>query len=527
MTNARLPTTLIINVCLIIAVVGTTANAQPISGITSFLQVKIPTTLSKDGGYEHREALFGTPHYGQSMNQNLYYADSDLCDPTIDKDKGYPKRDRDDSTGQIKEWQSPYILMVDRGGCTFVQKVRNAQYVGAAAVVIADDKCLCTDKECINASGPSTACEMAEPIMANDGSGGDIAIPAMLMSKHDADSIKKEMIENNQNIQLQMGWTMPKPDDRVEYELWSVPSEHVSKDFQKNWKYIAPKFDKHIYFTPRQYIYDGVTMCRSEGANLCYNLCTNSGRYCALDPDEDLDSGISGADVVTESLRRICIWEQYGKDDGIGIKYWSYINEFLDKCDTPESFSKLDCVYGVFKSAKIDGDKINKCMSDSGGTIGNKENTLLNTEIKAQVERNVIFLPTFFVNEVALRGSTTSDNVMNAICAGFLDGTAPDICDKCSVCADKVECVKNDGVCSGSSGYSSGDDSGGISKRIFGFTLLTMCSMFGVIAYIHWKKTREDMRDEVRGILSEYMPLEDGDNEDGQSIIDFARVGGQ
>jgi len=397
------------------------------------------------------------------MTQNLYYADSDLCDPIVDKRKGYPTRDKDGS-GKMMEWQSPFILMVDRGGCTFVQKVRHAQYAGAAGVVIADDQCLCTDLECTNASGPNEICEPREPIMTDDGSGGDISIPAMLMLKHDADAIKKEMIDFNQNVQLQMGWTLPQADGRVECEMWTTPSEPVSKGFQKSWKYVVPKFEDHINFTPRQYIYDGVTASclSSKGENMCYTLCTNNGRYCAVDPDNDLNEGISGADVVNESLRRICIWERYGKDDGIGAEYWAYINEFLDICDTPESFASLDCIKDVFKRAKVDISLIDSCMIDSGGTIGNKDNTLLNLELKAKMESNVIFLPTIFVNGVALRGSMSTNNVMNAICAGFLAGTAPEICDKCSGCLDKMECVKNDGACSGSS--SSGDNGGGISK---------------------------------------------------------------
>ena len=59
------------------------------------MQVTIPHDLFKQGGYEHREALFGVPPYGGSIAQNVYYADSDLCDPTVDTRKGYPIRAKD------------------------------------------------------------------------------------------------------------------------------------------------------------------------------------------------------------------------------------------------------------------------------------------------------------------------------------------------------------------------------------------------------------------------------------------------
>jgi hypothetical protein len=85
--------------------------------------LQIPHALFKEGGYDHREALFGMPAYGGKIVQNVYYADSDLCDPNVDTSKGYPTRENDAGTGKMKPWPSPYILMVDRGGCTFVQKV--------------------------------------------------------------------------------------------------------------------------------------------------------------------------------------------------------------------------------------------------------------------------------------------------------------------------------------------------------------------------------------------------------------------
>ncbi len=82
---------------------------------------QIPHSLFKEEGYDHREALFGIPPYGGSIAQNVYYADSDLCDPNVDTSAGYPSRPK--SGGKMEPWPSPYILMVDRGGCTFVKKV--------------------------------------------------------------------------------------------------------------------------------------------------------------------------------------------------------------------------------------------------------------------------------------------------------------------------------------------------------------------------------------------------------------------
>lgn len=412
--------------------------------------------------------------------------------------------------------------MADRGGCSFVQKARNAQHAGAAGLLIADNICLCSDRACMDmTSGQFTPCQENEPIMADDGSGGDITIPTFLLFKSDANEIKK-VLEADQPVQIEMSWSLPHPDSKVNYELWTVPSDTISKDFQKKWKNIAVKMGNKLYFTPRQYIYDGIkSRCQtSDGTNMCFNLCTNNGRYCATDPDNDLEHGTTGAEVVTEALRRICIWKHYGETDGLGTTYWDYIVEFINRCDTPDFFANEDCVKDAFKHSKIDYKRIDQCMNDSGGLKSNVPNTLLDREIDAANRRGVVVLPTIFVNSAPLRGSLTTNTVFNAICAGFSENTEPGICGTCRGCGDVGECVSS-GQCKTFVGPS---QSGGVSKRTFGITILFMTMAFGTVGYIHWKKTRDDMRDQVRGILAEYMPLEGGDDED-HSPMDFARRG--
>ena len=46
---------------------------------------------------------------------------------TVDKTGNYPCPALDPVTGKCKDWQSPFILMVDRGECTFVHKVRRGE----------------------------------------------------------------------------------------------------------------------------------------------------------------------------------------------------------------------------------------------------------------------------------------------------------------------------------------------------------------------------------------------------------------
>jgi len=497
------------------------SSADTPDNVSSRLSIHIPHNLYKSDGYDHREALFGIPPFGGSIAQKVYYADSNLCDPTVDTRKGYPTRDNDE-TGKQAPWQSPYILMVDRGGCTFVQKVRNAQRSGAAGVIIADNSCLCGDADCID-ENEGMQCQNAEPIMADDGSGSDITVPSFLMFKHDADKVK-ETVKGGTLVQLEMAWALPSPDDRVEYDLWTVPTEHVSQEFQKTFKHLAHALGDRAYFTPHMYVYDGVRSgCQGQqGENQCYTLCTNNGRYCATDPDSDLDKGISGADVVIESLRRICIWKHYGESDGIGIKWWEYVTEFMERCDTEDIFNNEACYNDVMKKVGIDHLKVEQCMKDSGGVDEDNVNTFLETELEAQNQRGVVVLPTAFVNTAAIRGALSIGSVFTAICAGYLVGTRPEVCE-CTSCPDIADCALNKGVCN-SSGKS------GVSVHMFIFSLVAVAGVVGLAGGYYYRKSQADMREQVRGILAEYMPLEDQEGGIGSDInpaTEFAKRAGQ
>jgi len=489
-----------ITTVVLVLLSGVLVDADGDPKVSSRLQVHIPHDFYRDGGYDHREALFGIPPYGGSITQNVYYAESDLCDPNVDTRGGVPSRGADVSGEQIP-WPSPYILMVDRGGCTFVTKVRNAQRSGAAGVIIADSSCLCSAGDSCTSD---EECEEREPIMADDGSGNDISIPSFLMFKQDADPIKEALAQDTM-MQLSMTWALPTPDDRVEYSLWTTPTELVSRGFELEFKHAAIALGQDAQFSPHMYVYDGIksNCIDADGENQCYNLCTNNGRYCATDPDDDLDKGISGADVVIESLRRICIWAEYGEQDGIGQEWWDYVNEFTYRCAEAGFFNDEQCIEDAANHARVDYKKIESCMKDSGGTDGDNENSYLEKELSAKDVAGVVILPAAYVNGVSIRGALEFQTVFRAVCAGYAAGTVPDVCKQCELCPDQLTCAEK--------GYCGVLDKAkaSVSQSTFSYSLATVVAVFTLIGLIQWKRSQYAVRHQVRGIIAEYMPLDE------------------
>jgi hypothetical protein len=342
--------------------------------------------------------------------------------------------------------------------------------------------------------------------MADDGSGQDISIPSFLMFKRDADLVKTEL-EANRPVQIEMAWSLPT--DRVEYELWTTPSDIVSKDFLRSFKRIAEALGDRAYFTPHMYIYDGLrTHCQGN----CKSLCTNNGRYCATDPD----NGISGADVVRESLRRICIWRLHGQSNGIGKEWWDYVAVFNERCWT-EYFTDEACIKDAYKTSKVDVGAIERCMIDSGGTEGDNTNSKLDYELTAQEQRGVVVIPTAYVNTAAIRRALNVNNVFTAICSGFLDGNMPEACMICGGCPDPLACVSK-GVCWVTGGGVDGGGHSGISVEFFAVSMAMVVGIFGaLVGAWNYKRLREGIWEQVHGIPEDmpleghYMPLGDHD----------------
>jgi hypothetical protein len=387
---------------------------------------------------------------------------------------------------------------VDRGECTFVKKVRNAQRAGAAAVLIADDMCLCSHVECVS---DDVLCEDTEPIMADDGSGADISIPSFLLFKEDSDPIK-EVLMKNQAVRVSMAFSLPAPDSRVEYDMWTTPSDPLSRSILMNFKEAAVALGDEAFFTPHMYIYDGLQAgCRgANGENQCFSLCTNNGRYCSTDPDDDLDKGISGADVVKESLRRICIWHKYGFD-GVGREWWNYVDEFMFRCSdpaNPDFFTNPKCISDAMTHAGIDEDAINFCMEDSNGLEGDLPNAILEDTLVQETKAGVVLIPSFFVNQAPVRGAPSFSTVFRAVCSGYAAGSEPDVCVLCATCHDEVQCV-SDGVCTSGGGGTL--QTGVVSSTIFMASLAVLVVVFGILSYIQYQRQQAYMHDHVRGIM--------------------------
>jgi hypothetical protein len=386
--------------------------------------------------YKYQEAFFGLPPYGESISLPVYYADSeDLCNGTAVKtDVGYPERPLG-ADGSMPSWPT-CILMVDRGECSFMTKARNAMNHSAAAVIIADDSCMCSDEECVNAY-PDDICQESKPNLANDGSVDDITIPSLFLARLDANAIK-DTLKANTEVKMVLDWKIPQTGNQVEYSIWMTPMTDLSA-----FRELHHGLGDRVKFTPHMLITDGLSGgCRPPAAVIaCAEICTNDGRYCASSDDR----GILGSSIVEESLRRMCIWKLVGAvSPSEGDSWWNYIYQFQYRCMESDYFSNIDCIKDSYQRSMLNETLISECMRLSGGLESNEKNYLLEAELVARTEATVLNTPALFVNNVTIMGHMSADNLFRAICAGYHKGSAPEICIMCfdpACAADPVSCA--------------------------------------------------------------------------------------
>ena len=143
------------------------------------------------------------------------------------------------------------ILMIQRGDCYFVQKVRFAQEAGASAVIIVD-----------NIDEDATSI-----IMIDNGTGGNLYIPSFLITKTDGETIWNyiEQSPYSDSVTISLSFTIRTEMSKIEFGLWFVPDDLTVLNFLDEFESFGGSFSlDEVDFQPHYFSYPCHT-CRSHG----------------------------------------------------------------------------------------------------------------------------------------------------------------------------------------------------------------------------------------------------------------------
>lgn len=362
------------------------------------------------GRIEGSTATFGAPFYGERVLGRLVWGESKGQAHCRENDYEVPQPDTSAVTLQERTEVKPLnIVLVRRGMCSFVTKVRVAQAKGAHAVII-------VDKE----DSVLTTKDIKRIIVADDGYGQGVEIPSMLIAKTEGQHLI-EAAQANQQIIIELAWDVP-TDNVVLVDQWMSSASRESFRFLKEWTPNRKALNEVIKFVPHYHVFG---MSASNDYN---DLCADTtAEYCAEDPD---GSGpVTGSMVLDEDVRQLCIHEKYKVSrtpDAASIhkieyasQYWDYVSQSLDECpldgqDPLKRFGKA-CSERLMQQVGIDATAIDDCFT----------RTRLD-KLKKQRE-DVAWSPRALrINGWRYSGALDADLVTRAICAGFI--TQPDAC---------------------------------------------------------------------------------------------------
>ncbi|CAI5995810.1 unnamed protein product [Closterium sp. NIES-64] len=346
--------------------------------------------------------------------------------------------------GRKSSAELPHILLVDRGGCYFTEKVWNAELAGASAVLIADDQ----NENLITMDSPDDDPEakQAGDLISN------ITIPSALIQKSTASAIKSAL-KKKQMVVAALDWqeSLPHPDARVEYEFWTNSNDEcgtkcdMQAKFLEEFRGYAIILEQQGFtlFTPHYMTW----FCPEtlKETRQCKFQCVNNGRYCSPDPEGDFDKGYDGRQVVIENLRQLCVW-RVANETGAPWVWWEYAADFKKRCRMEEKQYNQECGEKLMTGLGVDPQKVRACMGEPNR---NAANPVMEEEQEAQVGKrgrsDVTMLPTIVINNVQYRGKLEAKAVLKAICAGFEESTEPPICLGAEVQTN--ECLTNNGGC--------------------------------------------------------------------------------
>ena len=179
---------------------------------------------------------------------------------------------------------SPFII-VKKGLCNPTQKVKNIEEAGGHAAIIINDKDEPPEKM----------------FLADDGNGGEISIPAVLISLNDGNKLinyyTDKKPDKNNRIRLEIYFALEKSDNTVKYDIWFTPDQtkvyEFLNDFEKYQKLLGDNaiLDMH-YITYPFFSYN-------ENSKTPVEDCLGSGLYF-IRPSSDINDG---ALIALESIK--------------------------------------------------------------------------------------------------------------------------------------------------------------------------------------------------------------------------------
>lgn len=461
----------------------------------SFCQITVihPSEMAeffKDGKIKATYAIYGEIPYASSTIAKIQnYKIKSFTPPYLACEK--IDEGMDLFQQNLKGTSTTSAVIVDRGNCSFVTKTRNIQKIGGQIAIVVNNVDM----------------DINDVFLADDGTGSDIVIPTLLISKKDGETIKAFIKDKTQEDKLVLSIDFSlKSSKTVSYDLFfssdNLEMYKFITDFQSYFLKLQPYSNFKVHYV--SYISDDYEPTKHKELD----HCISAGKFCAL-PRFDLGI-MDGRIIINENLRQKCIFNMAFTFDPFGKDYFKYIDGFYTNCLSSESkvFSE-SCSNKVIEDSlkHIEVSDVRDCVKKSyDGEINSNNSFIINNKMLQEdyeVEKryNVQILPGIIVNGREIYGAIKAYNLFEAICGSLVE--SPSFCNNPKL----LEIQENSNT--GSSDLSTG----AIILIILAVVVLNVIIVYFCKKYIvrkmHEKIESSEINGKINNVVSAYLALRD------------------
>lgn len=124
--------------------------------------------------------------------------------------------------------------------------------------------------------------------MSDDGTGGGIRIPSMLIGKNDGKKLldwwKNASDDEKANLVIMAEFVMPfEEDNKVTWDFWFTSSSDRALDFLEDFNEMQATLGENIKFTPHYVFWE----CQGCDQDYIRDDCYAGGDYCAVEPSNE------------------------------------------------------------------------------------------------------------------------------------------------------------------------------------------------------------------------------------------------
>jgi len=301
------------------------------------------------------------------------------------------------------------ILLINRGSCHFVEKARNAQAIGAKALIV------------INKDDS----DLDSFIMSDDGTGKDITIPVMMITKSEGEKLidyytKKGEKEIVIDIDFQI-----EANSKVDFEiLFSSDSKEVYDLFYEFEQYeFFEKLGNKISFKPYYASYPHPDY--NPNNTIHKNNCLYGGKYCSSPYRSSYSS--EDFDVLLVDIYQYCVYQNLYVNKTNDYSYFYTMIEYNFFClqDLKDSnTTNLECMKKIISNTEID--TCFKSNVDLNQEKQVKDSSIFSDGVLFKTSHGIKFEPQILINSRIIRGDLSAKEVIEALCAGMIK--KPEVC---------------------------------------------------------------------------------------------------